>query len=235
MDRNLFITATNTGIGKTVISALICKALLSRNEKVAYYKPIQTGSSQNISSDCAFLNSLFKDNDNFQSYSTYLFKEPASPHYASFIDNYSIEKAKIKSDYKRISKNNYYVVTEGAGGLYVPTDYSGNFIIGDIPRLMALNVVLVSKAGLGEINNVCLNSFFCKKKGIPLKVVILLYYGETPTNIELDNYKTIKEITKVEHIYLIKALQGVDTEENKTGDFHRYEFIDQREIVGWFL
>ena len=177
MKKNLFITATNTGVGKSVISSLICKKLLETDTKVAYYKPIQTGGDSNSSPDCDFLKSVVGDNKNFMATHSYLFRKPASPHYASQLESISIDKKRIVSDYTNISCKYDFVVVEGAGGLLVPLDKKGLFI-SSIPKILNLNLLLVSDGGLGAINNVLLNYFYCKKNGIKLKVIILLYKGE---------------------------------------------------------
>ena len=233
MKNNLFITATNTEVGKTIISSLICNTLLTTEKKVGYYKPIQTGSETGFSTDCDFLNTLFGNNKNFSSKASYILKKAASPHYSSKLENILIDKETIKNDFQFFAKKNEFVVVEGAGGLLVPINEK-DFFIADIPKILDLNVVLVANAGLGTINNIYLNHFFCSKKNINLKVIILIYYGERPTDIELNNFETIKKNTDIKYIYLIKSLKNVDTENKKYGNFFDYDFLKIEEIMEWF-
>ncbi|HPO49603.1 MAG TPA: dethiobiotin synthase [Spirochaetota bacterium] len=233
MKRNLFITATNTGVGKTVVSSLICKTLIDSRKKTAYYKPIQTGGENGISPDCNFLDSLFKNNELFVSKSSYVLKKAASPHFAAKIEEVTIKKSVIKKDYEFLSKNNEFVITEGAGGLLVPINEE-DFFIADIPKTLDLNVVLVSNAGLGAINNVCLNYFLCNKTNINISVLILIYYGDNPNDVELNNFETLKKITDIKNIYLLKAVKDIDTEKIISGNLLKSDFPEFKEIEGWF-
>ncbi|HOV14276.1 MAG TPA: dethiobiotin synthase [Spirochaetota bacterium] len=234
MKNNLFITATNTDVGKTVVSSLICNKLLKNNKKVAYYKPIQTGSINNSSPDCDFLKNLFDNDNNFSVKSSYIFKKAASPHYASSLENVLINEEVIINDYSLLSKKNDYVIVEGAGGLLVPVN-NEDFFIATIPKMLNLNVLLVANAGLGTLNNVLLNDFYCNKNNIKLKVIILVHDGKEPTDIELNNYETLKKITKNKNIYLIKSVKGVDTEKKIVGNFFETDFIEYNEIERWFI
>ena len=87
MKKGLFITATSTGVGKTVMSAIFCRILAEAGIKTAYYKPIQTGgmslNDMLISSDCRFVERITMSYTNCKTYTSYILKTPASPHYAA--------------------------------------------------------------------------------------------------------------------------------------------------------
>jgi dethiobiotin synthetase len=237
MPKGIFVTGTSTGVGKTVISALICKKLLDDKNNVVYYKPLQTGGLEDnsVSVDCRFVESTAGNVNGFKTFSSYIFKKPASPHLASRLENRKIEKQKIAADYEELSKNTDYIVAEGAGGIMVPADENG-FMTYDIPQMLSLNIVLVGSAGLGTINHVLLNDFFIKSKGMKISAIILITENEKPDDIEADNFNFLKKKTGVRDIYLMPKIKDIDTEENKPGNFSENlkHFPDAQNIKRWF-
>jgi len=237
LGRGIFVTATSTGIGKTVVSAAISYRL-SQDHKICYYKPVQTGGiikeDKIYSSDCEFVSLVCGNKINV--FSSYLFKYPASPHFSARLEDCTIKKQKIVEDYKSIVDKFDFVVTEGAGGLFVPLNEDG-FYIYNIPKTLKIGVVLVANASLGAINFVSLNSFFLKNNKIKLASIILLTEDSKPSQIELENREILKKITKIDNIYLIPQFKNIDTENSLVGNFYENikNFPDSEEIKRWFL
>lgn len=236
MSKSLFITAISTNIGKTVISAIICKKFKDTGYSVCYYKPIQTGCYQNenklIAPDIEFIKSVDKD---IKVFSTYLFRNPCSPHLASKLANETIILDKIKNDYQKLKKENEYIVIEGAGGLFVPINENGIFIY-NIPKIFNLPVVLVSYAGLGAINQVGLSYYFLVSKKIKVSSIILLFKGDRPDYIEEDNCRILRKILKFENIFLLPEVKNCDTEKGEVGNIldvlEKYPNLNT--LRGWF-
>ena len=112
MNKNsFFITGTDTGVGKTVVSAIVAKKYNAH-----YYKPIQCGLNKNGFKDSDVVLNIFKDISVIKE--TYFFKNPLSPNIAAKKENVKIEISK----FVKIDKINYPIVIEGAGGLQVPVD-----------------------------------------------------------------------------------------------------------------
>ncbi|MBP7552809.1 MAG: dethiobiotin synthase [Spirochaetes bacterium] len=238
MGKGLFVTATSTGIGKTVISAILCRLFSEVYNKVSYYKPVQTGgiviNGEICSPDLEFVSRFNSDKKNIFYQSDYLFIKPASPHLSASIENKEIVLENIIENYNKISNESDAVVVEGAGGLLVPLNQNGAFI-SDIPKKLNLNVALISKAGLGAINDVLLNLNFIRQSRIKAGAVVLLTEDIIPTDIEEDNYKTIKRLSGLNNIFLFPRINGVDTENYIFGDIEsklKY-FPDNNLIKGW--
>src|SRR6202000_3413555 len=108
----LFVTGIGTGIGKTVVSAVLTEKL-----KADYWKPVQSGDLDN--SDTLKVKSLVSNTVSVFHPETYRLTQPYSPHKSAAIDGISIEKEKFI-----IPQTNNHLVIEGAGGLMVPLNDS---------------------------------------------------------------------------------------------------------------
>jgi dethiobiotin synthetase len=163
-----------------------------------------------------------------------LLDKPASPHFSARLENVCIDLKRIKNNYKNISASNDFVITEGAGGLYVPLNEKGSMMI-DIPLKLNINTVLVGYAGLGTINHVGLSCGYAHSKKARISAVILISYENTPTDIELENARILKKILKNENVFIIPAVKGADTEKNITGDLlYKLEYFpDADKILEW--
>jgi dethiobiotin synthetase len=239
MNKGLFVTATSTDVGKTVLSSLICKKLATAGKKVAYYKPVQTGSIKDkdgnlISTDCLFVQGAIKEFPECKTFSTYNFIKPASPHYSAQLENKTIELKKIKQKYNQLEKDFDYIIVEGAGGIYVPLNENKE-LIADIPQILNLNTIIVSYAGLGAINHVSLTVEYAKSKNISIACIILISREEKLTDIELDNLNIIKKLHHIENVFILSGFNNVDTDNTVLGnvidDFDI--FGDVKSITSW--
>lgn len=152
----LFITAIGTDCGKTLVSAIFCEAL-----KAAYWKPVQTGipprDADTVQSLVSFPITLFPE--------THLLSTPVSPHHAA-----SLEGKQIKLNYFVLPESDNLIV-EGAGGLLVPLNNQGDFLI-DFIQNTDLEVVLVVRLYLGCINQTLLTINELNRRGIRLKGLV---------------------------------------------------------------
>ena len=119
MKSGVFVTGTDTNVGKTVCSALIAKALLAQGKKVGYWKPIQTG----LDSDRKTVLELSGLSERDSPKSCYEFPEPMAPSRAAKTHGESIELSKIATQWKQFPSAPFWIV-EGAGGLLVPLQNS---------------------------------------------------------------------------------------------------------------
>ena len=161
--RGVFVTGTDTGVGKTITSALLISALKKSGLPAKYFKPIQTG----LDDDTETLKSLTES----QCLETvYKFRDPISPNRAAALANVVIELQKIKSAIPSGGKD--FFVVEGAGGLMVPLNKHEN--IRDLIKLLDLPLVIVASTRLGTINHTLLTLECARIKNISIKGVILV-------------------------------------------------------------
>ena len=152
---NIFITATNTNIGKTYASKLLIKEFTKLGYKVGVYKPIETGFiNQEETDSFTLLKEAQTYNQNLNNLTIndicpYQFKLPSAPIVAK--KNTPILKEKLLSSLEKIKKLSDIVIIEGAGGLFVPIEK--DFFMIDLIELFQAKTLLVSHSGLGSIND----------------------------------------------------------------------------------
>ncbi len=152
---SIFITGIGTGVGKTIVSAVVTEAL-----QADYWKPIQAGFEDGT--DVLAVKDLISNTQTIMHPEVYKLALPASPHIAARQEGVSIDIANIVN--QQPVTNNQHLVIEGAGGIMVPVN-DNEFIIHVIEQLKA-KVILVSRNYLGSINHSLLTASICKQRGI---------------------------------------------------------------------
>jgi dethiobiotin synthetase len=137
-----FVTAIDTDSGKTLVSAILCEALMAD-----YWKPIQSGFPR----DTETVMSLVSNKQTKFHPEGYLLKTPASPHASAKIDKTTIDLSSLSAP-----ATTHHLIIEGAGGCLVPLN-DRDFMIDLIPRFAA-EVILVSNLYLGSINHTLLTA-----------------------------------------------------------------------------
>jgi len=158
MTAPIFITGIGTGVGKTVVSAIITEAL-----KADYWKPVQAGFEEGT--DALTVGALISNAETTIHAEAYNLALPASPHIAAKAENKVIEPDIILHHFQNIHSDKTLIV-EGAGGLLVPL--SNDFFIADLIKLLKAKVILVSRNYLGSINHSLLTAAYCKQHDIPV-------------------------------------------------------------------
>ncbi len=158
MLKNIFITATNTGIGKTYATVKLIKILSQIGIKVGVFKPIETGVSDSPLDGSLLLKYCSIYNHNFTKISIdkivpYQFSLPAAPYVAK--GKTSIDMDKIFKAYKEIASLSDIVLIEGAGGLMVPIEK--DFFMIDLIEFFKAKALLVTHDKLGCINDTLLS------------------------------------------------------------------------------
>lgn len=157
MVQTVFITGIGTGIGKTVVSAIIAEAL-----QADYWKPVQAGYDDGTDSE--WMTSILTNNKSKVYPEVYRLKLPASPHLAAKEEGRIISSEKIFSAYSQYVAPGRRLVIEGAGGLLVPLN--DHELVIDLVRKLNAKVILVSRNYLGSINHSLLTANLCRQKGI---------------------------------------------------------------------
>lgn len=176
--KKYIITGTDTGIGKTLVSAL-----LMRNLDAAYWKPIQSGLEEET--DTEFVKRVSECGSDRIIPEKFRLNQPLSPHLSAAIDGVEINPTDIKiPEYKPST-----LIIEGAGGVLVPINW--NFPQIELFRSFNAPVVIVSRTKLGTINHTLLTVEALRNRGIPIHGVV--FSGEENT----DNFKSIETIGNV--------------------------------------
>jgi dethiobiotin synthetase len=192
MSDRFFITGTDTCIGKTVASALLCAAL-----DAMYWKPIQTGSRE--STDRASVTHLAGLARERTIPETYCFAPPVSPHLAARLAGVRIDLRKIRLPKLAADEN---LIVEGAGGVLVPVNETQ--LMTAVMQGLKLPVLLVARSSLGTINHTLLSLAALRAAALDVRGVILV--GKR--NVE--NRKAIERYGKVRVVGLIPPLKKLD-------------------------
>jgi len=158
LQKPLFVTGIGTGVGKTLVSAILVEKL-----KADYWKPIQSGDLD--SSDSLTIKNLISNTVTRIHPESYRLTQPFSPHKSAAIDGIAIDPDNIQ-----LPKTNNNLLIEGAGGLMVPLN--DKFLMIDLIKNLGAEVVLVSQNYLGSINHTLLSIYALKNYGVPIKGII---------------------------------------------------------------
>jgi dethiobiotin synthetase len=174
----LFVTGIGTGIGKTLIAAILVEKL-----KADYWKPVQAGDLDN--SDTLKVKSLVFNTVSVFHPEAYRLTQPYSPHKAAALDGIAIDEQQIT-----LPQTNNQLIIEGAGGLMVPLN--DHFLMIDLVKQLNAEVVLVSQNYLGSINHTLLSIEALKQHNIPVKGIIFNGEANSSTEDYILSYTGIK-------------------------------------------
>jgi dethiobiotin synthetase len=170
---SLFVVGTDTGVGKTVVSALVLARYGTTADLsaplLAYWKPVATGGR--VDRDVDFIRSRLLGRASVLE-EEYLFDPPVSPHLAALRAGVRIARARILGSWKRIAAvPGRSIVVEGAGGLLVPLARRLSII--DLVREFGVPALLVARTALGTINHTLLSLEALRSRGIEVAGVVL--------------------------------------------------------------
>ncbi|MDO9566316.1 MAG: dethiobiotin synthase [Candidatus Desulfaltia sp.] len=196
-NKSLFITGTNTGIGKTVICGCLARYLSRKGINVGIQKWVSTG-NRNTSDDIDYCLSMIgrekEDVDNPLLLHPYTFDFPASPHLAAELEGQEVDIDKIVESYHTLMRRHDLLIVEGVGGVLVPLTRDRLLI--DLVADLAIPVLIVTDSGLGTINHTLLTIEALTKRDITILGMVFNFAGKEDKIIEEDNRKTISRIGK---------------------------------------
>lgn len=159
--KGYFITGTDTDIGKTYVSRLIVRSLLTQGKKVAYFKPVQSGTP----SDTDYISRYLAPE---HIYSIWSFDKPEPPHRLAKAAKIKLSTDDIAEEYQSIKKHGYdYIIVEGAGGVATPLNHKET--MADIAASLKIPAIIVTRGGLGTINHSIITHNYLINKGVRIK------------------------------------------------------------------
>jgi dethiobiotin synthetase len=179
--RGIFVTGTDTGVGKTIVAATLARLLRMNGVSVGVMKPVTSGCLEEngeLVSDDALLLSQAAGIDVSDDVAPYRLREALAPADAARIDGVRIDFSVIKASFDRLASSYDYVIVEGAGGLMVPL--SGGLLVADLARELGLPLLVVARPGLGTINHTVLTCFAAQQLGLQVAGVIVNGMPEHP-------------------------------------------------------
>jgi dethiobiotin synthetase len=184
-----FITGIGTGIGKTIISAILTEKL-----QADYWKPIQSGDLD--VSDSLHIKQLISNPKTVIHPERYRLGQPLSPHLSAKIDGVHINIADIK-----LPETNNNLIIEGAGGLMVPLNDQD--LILDLIKSLHVKVIVVSQNYLGSINHTLLTLQVLKFNNIQVEGIIFNGAPNPESEAYIQNYTEIKILGRIPKMSII--------------------------------
>ena len=170
MRRSLFITGTDTGVGKTLVTAALLRVLREGSHRVAGMKPIAAGSMTGpeglANDDALLLQAESSTRHPYGDINPWLFEPAIAPHIAAAEAGIAIDLARIATAHARLAAAADVVLAEGAGGFLVPLDAHRS--CAEIPVLLRMDVILVVGLRLGCLNHAFLTAEAIAARGLAL-------------------------------------------------------------------
>jgi dethiobiotin synthetase len=192
--RGLFVTATDTGVGKTVVASAIAATLSERGERVAVFKPAVTGLAEIDSPlpDHELLIASARSPQLPSEVAPYRFDPPASPHLAAELERVRIEAERIVAAARSAAARADVLIVEGVGGLMVPL--SASYMVRDLAVDLGLPLVVAARPGLGTINHSLLTLEAARAVGLAVAGLVLTPWPEDPDAVQRSNLETIASV-----------------------------------------
>ena len=231
----LFITGTDTGIGKTIVTAAIGAYFARRGLRVAVSKPLASGCPRMreglVSEDAEFLAAACDCRFALNVICPQCFAEPLAPAVAAERAGETIDWEGIERSWRQMSGAADLMLIEGVGGLLVPLDHQHTVL--DLARATGYPVLIVARPGLGTINHCLLTIAALRAADLPIAgVVINAYPAEAADVAEETNPRMIERFGQVPVLCLVpRAAEPLRPQ--LTPDIHAaIETVDWSAIVG---
>jgi dethiobiotin synthetase len=213
--RSVFITGTDTNVGKTVVTAAIVVALRQRNIALGVMKPVETGCEiSDDHSDAGRLREIAGMAEPLELIAPYRFTAPLVPLAAAHEAGSKVDLAKIHEAYQTVAARYSHVLIEGIGGVRVPITEEGEVI--DLIRALASQTVVVGRAALGGVNHAMLTVEALQRRDIPLLAVVLNSAGSAHAMQVTSTVSMLKQLAGVPVLGPLPRLRGMETDWNRT-------------------
>lgn len=210
-----FITGTDTGVGKTVITAGLAGSMRKLGVNVGVMKPIASGIPQKIgfkSLDATILADASRTKDSEDLINPMFLPIPTSPYDATKLLSLPIDMPLILTKFTKLLSTHDVLLVEGIGGMMTPI--TKNFFVADMIKAMSIETIIVTRATLGTLNHTMMTYQMCKDYNIKIKGLVINNFDEKGTAAEKNAPVTLHEITGLDILGVvpfIKDYNKIDT------------------------
>lgn len=196
--RGLFVTGTDTEIGKTVVASALCAALAADGVAVGAFKPAVTGLDEAPEDGKPYDHELLAmcAGTAPSDVAPYRFGPAVSPHLAAELAGVVIDVDVLVAAARAAGSDGRVLIAEGVGGLLVPLTLDG-VLVRDLVVALGLRVVIVARPGLGTINHTLLTIEAARGVGIDVRGVVMTPWPDEPTDMLRSNAATIEALSGV--------------------------------------
>jgi len=193
--RGLFVTATDTGVGKTAVACGVVAGWRARGRDVGAMKPAQSGHAPGEPSDAELLRAAAGGGDPPELVCPYSLREPLAPAVAAREEGVEISLSRILDAARALAARHEAIVVEGAGGLLVPLTERETYA--DLARALGFPVLVVARAGLGTVNHVSLTVEALRARGLAIAGIVLNRASVASDPSEPHNAREIARLTGI--------------------------------------
>lgn len=191
--RDLLVTGTDTGIGKTVVAAALITALRQRGVRALGFKPVETGVSVDAAADSDMLARVSGETNPLAQPLLQL-PEALAPAVAAERAGVILDPDQIEDRIRQLRENGYSLVVEGAGGVMVPLCW--DYTVLDLAQACDLDAVVVARAGLGTLNHVAMTVMMLRSREIPIRGIVLNGRSANPDLAESTNPEALARMVR---------------------------------------
>ena len=208
----IFITGTDTNVGKTMIAAAFSWLIRRKGIDVGVMKPFAAAekvfSKRYKSIDTATLAKAARVRDADEEINPFFYQVPAAPIMAARIANQSIPSisAAVKA-YNKLASKHEFMIVEGIGGIMVPLTREA--YVADLARALKLPTIIVARATLGTLNHIILTIQICRCYGLNVQGIIVNGMPERPGIVQKYLVPTIEELTDVQVLCVIPRIKNI--------------------------
>ncbi|WP_017727659.1 dethiobiotin synthase [Halalkalibacterium ligniniphilum] len=213
MPKGLFITGTDTEVGKTIVAASLAAYFQNQGCDIGVFKPMMSGlKREDPNSDASLLKKMSKDSSSLKEINPFQFDEPLAPYIAAKRQGISISMEEVEQAWKEINHKHEFFLVEGAGGFMAPMGAS--YYTGHVAKMIDFPLVIVARPGLGTVNHTLLTIEAARNMGLTVNGVIINGLHEEKKSIaEETNPRLIEEFG---HVPVLGTLPWMDQIERKT-------------------
>lgn len=210
-----FITGTDTGVGKTSITAGLAGSMRKLGINVGVMKPIASGIPQKTgfkSLDVDIIVEASKTKDSEELINPVFLPIPTSPYDATKLLSLPVDMPLILTTFTKLLSIHDVLLVEGIGGIMTPI--TKNFFVADMIKAMGIETIIVTRATLGTLNHTMMTYQLCKDYGIKVKGLVINSFDEKGTAAEKNAPITLHEITGLDILGVvpfIKDYNKIDT------------------------
>ncbi len=200
--QGLLITGTDTGVGKTIVSAALLAAMRSEGQRVRAYKPVVTGLEDR--SEIAARGGWPPDHEllaaaagmNPEEVAPLCYGPAVSPHLAARLAGERIDPSRLLAGARTAGEVVGSLIVEGVGGLLTPL--AEDYTVCDLAVELGLPALIAARPGLGTINHTLLTLRVARAAGLDVRAVVLTPWPEQQTTLERSNRETIAHLGGVD-------------------------------------
>jgi dethiobiotin synthetase len=235
--RGLFVTGTDTGVGKTILSGALLAAMSAAGEPVRAHKPVVTGLDESPNGDWPpdhELPAASADMTSEMSWppdhvllaavagmtgeevSPLRYGPAVSPHLAARLAGEQIDPADLLARARRASEGDVSLIVEGVGGLLTPL--ADGYAVRDLAVALGLPVLIAARPGLGTINHTLLTLEAARAVGLDVRAIVLTPWPAEPSILERSNRETIARLGDVQVVGLGHVPSPAAADLERVGD-----------------